>query len=71
MNNVMPVKKRCSRCGRILTTALLICSACMTAHAEPHPEPVPLSPQIVQPIVTQTSTTADWNFSRYKILIKK
>jgi hypothetical protein len=67
-NNSIPIR-RCMECGAVLTSALMVCS-CASAHAEPHPEPVLLSPPVVKPLVTQVTTKASWDFTHYKILTK-
>jgi|HubBroStandDraft_4_1064222.scaffolds.fasta_scaffold01791_5 hypothetical protein len=67
MNNVIHFSPRCSKCGAWLGAALTLCS-CFIEHDAAHIREMPIRPQIITPIVTQTSTGSwDSQFHRYVI----
>ena len=48
---------KCPKCGAPFLGALVVC-ACLSAHAEPHPEGMPIRPAIMQPVVAAFTTGA-------------
>lgn len=69
MNNVIYFRT-CSRCGAILLTAVAVCNCVVRRDDQAHTEQMPLSPPIVIPVVTQTSTGMLANDSVFKYLTK-
>jgi hypothetical protein len=55
MKNAIVIE-RCRRCGVALAGVAAVCG-CLVGHAEAHTEQIPLSPQVIQPTVLQTSTS--------------
>jgi hypothetical protein len=59
----------CQKCGAYLLGAIAVCHCALARHEQPDVEPMPLSPQIVEPVHAITTATASYTgipFTPYK-----